>query len=163
MVYFVYARCRVAPMKKMSIPRLELLAALLCARLTTFVKTSLKLDNMKIYCYSDSTAVISWINSDPLKYKAFVANRITEIQELVPPVCWLHVPGLYNPADIASRGAMASELMSKDYWFNGPLWLREHEKFPNTDDIVLLIVEEEFLGDKEPSYCNISNFENYSN
>ena len=163
MVYFVYARCRVAPMKKMSIPRLELLAALLCARITTFVKTSLRLDNIKIYCYSDSTAIISWINSDPLKYKAFVANRITEIQELVPPVYWLHVPGAYNPADIASRGAMASELMSNDYWFKGPSWLRQHEKFPKSDDVALLIVEEELLGIKEPSYCNIFNFENCSN
>ena len=94
MVYFVDARSRVAPMKKMSIPRLELLAALLCARLIEFVRTSLRLDNIKIYCYSDSTAIISWINSDPLQYKAFVANRLTEIQELVPPVCWLHVPGV---------------------------------------------------------------------
>ena len=163
MVYFVDARSRVAPMKKMSIPRLELLAALLCARLIEFVRTSLRLDNIKIYCYSDSTAIISWINSDPLQYKAFVANRLTEIQELVPPVCWLHVPGVYNPADIASRGAMASELTSSDYWFKGPSWLSQYVKFPKTDDVALLIVEEEFLEKSglAPN-SNIFNFESSS-
>ena len=163
-VYLVDARSRVAPMKRMSIPRLELLASLLCARLVDFVRTSLRLRNIKVYCYSDSTACISWIKGDPLQYKAFVANRLTEIQELVPPICWQHVPGVYNPADIASRGLMASELVNCEYWFKGPTWLSQHEIFPYAYEVSLLTADIELL---EGNNCyhpiNIFKFENCSN
>ena len=167
-VYLVDARSRVAPMKRVSIPRLELLSSLLCARLVDFVKTSLKLNNVKIYCYSDSTACIDWIKGDPLQYKPFVANRLTEILELVPPVCWQHVPGVCNPADIASRGLMASELVKCEYWFRGPSWLRQHETFPhetfpNAYEVSLLTIETELLeGKVNDSNNNIFNFENSS-
>ena len=163
-VYLVAARSRVAPMKRVSIPRLELLSSLLCARLVDFVKTSLRLSNVKIYCYSDSTACISWIKGDPLQYKAFVANRLTEIQELVPPICWQHVPGVCNPADIASRGLMASELVNCEYWFRGPSWLSQHETFPHAYEVSLLITETELLNGRlnESNNNNIFNFEKHS-
>ena len=114
------ARSRVAPIKKVSLPRLELLSALVCARLTEFVQTSLKLGNVKRFCYTDSQVTLFWIKGDALRFKTFIANRVSEIQGLVPPSCWQHCPGRYNPADIASRGLMASELKSSSTWFKGP-------------------------------------------
>ena len=73
------SRARVAPLKKVSLPRLELLSALICARLTDFVHSSLKLGNVKKYCYSDSEVSLFWIKGDPLRFKTFIANRASEI------------------------------------------------------------------------------------
>ena len=127
-VSFVTARSRVAPLKKVSLPRLELLGALMCARLVVYVKDALKLNNAKIFCYTDNETCLAWINNDPLRFKTFVANRTSEIQSLVPPKYWQHVSGVLNPADIASRGLMASELAISEMWLKGPEFLRLHDK-----------------------------------
>ena len=129
------ARSRVAPIKKVSLPRLELLSALVCARLMDFVQTSLKLGKVKRFCYTDSQVALFWIKGDALRFKTFIANRVSEIQGLVPPSCWQHCPGRYNPADIASRGLMASELKSCDTWFEGPAWLGMYAKIPYSEEV----------------------------
>ena len=157
------ARSRVAPIKKVSLPRLELLSALVCARLTEFVQTSLKLGNVKRFCYTDSQVTLFWIKGDALRFKTFIANRVSEIQGLVPPSCWQHCPGRYNPADIASRGLMASELKSSNTWFKGPAWLGMYDKIPNSDEV------SPSLNDLQLTCfnaCNISklfNFDRFSN
>ncbi|KAK3878755.1 hypothetical protein Pcinc_016567 [Petrolisthes cinctipes] len=121
-VSFVMSRGRVSPIKSVTLPRLELIGALLCARLVTFVESTLHI-NVPVCCWTDSTVTLSWIKGEPLKWKSFVRNRVSEIQELTSPSNWRHCPGRDNPADLISRGALAEHLMSSELWLNGPAWL----------------------------------------
>ena len=157
------ARSRVAPLKKVSLPRLELLSALVCARLTDFVHTSLKLGNVKKFCYSDSEISLFWIKGDPLRFKTFIANRVSEIQGLVPPSNWQHCPGRYNPADIASRGLMASELKSCDTWFKGPAWLSIYAQIPYSEEVPPIPLELQLNCFTVFNFPKVFNFERFSN
>ena len=123
-VSLVISKGKVAPIKKVTLPRLELLAALLCARLLTFVRKALKLPaDVRYRCWTDSMVTLGWIQSDPSKWKMFVANRTTEIQGLTNPACWFHCPGKENPADLVSRGMFAEDLVTSKFWLEGPEWL----------------------------------------
>ena len=122
----VISRARVAPLKIQSLPKLELMAALLCARMIKFVKHSLKLsDDTKLCCYTDSQATLAWIKGEPHRWKTFIANRVVQIQELTDPADWKFVSGIQNPADLVTRGISAKELMDSEYWLIGPPFLRE--------------------------------------
>ncbi|KAJ8030134.1 Fatty acid synthase [Holothuria leucospilota] len=123
---FVMARSRVAPIKKVTLPRLELLGALLTARTVGFVMKALSL-SVTYKCWTDSMVALSWIKGDPSKYKTFVGNRVREIHQIVDPSCWNHCPGKGNPADLITRGAFAHQLVKSKHWFEGPDWLQESE------------------------------------
>ena len=132
---FVCAKSRVAPVKKLTLPRLELMAALIASRLATFVKDSLRLSQANIFAYTDSTITLSWIKGDAMKYKTFICNRIVEIQQNIPKECWFHCPGAENPADFASRGTLGAELMNKrEFWLYGPQFLKTHHIYPQTNE-----------------------------
>ena len=129
-VSFVVSKARVAPVKKVSLPRLELLAALITARLLVHVMKALGLSQAKHVCYSDSQVALCWIRSSSSRWKTYVANRVTEIQQLTNPSVWRHCPGVDNPADAASRGTFMKDLMSTSLWLQGPGWLTSGE-FPD--------------------------------
>ena len=119
----VMSKARVAPVKAMTIPRLELLGSLLCARLVSFVHKALKRPDVSIRCWTDSMVALCWIRGSPSKWKQFVANRVREIQDLTDPSQWFHCCGELNPADLVSRGLGAEELMSSELWMKGPEFL----------------------------------------
>jgi hypothetical protein len=123
-VSIISSKTRVAPAKQISLPRLELSGALLLAELMTSVRNSIKIDFNSITAWSDSTVVLAWIKSHPSRWKTFVANRVTSIQNHLPYSCWNHVPGIENPADICSRGMNPSDLAQQSLWWNGPVWLQ---------------------------------------
>ncbi|XP_055904752.1 uncharacterized protein LOC129940431 [Eupeodes corollae] len=121
------AKTKVAPLKKITVPCLELNGALLASKVASKVLDTLQLPSITIYCWSDSKTTLSWIRSNPGKHKQYVANRITKIQELTTIDCWRYVPTKSNPADIASRGVYPSQLHSLDLWWSGPTWLQKDE------------------------------------
>lgn len=149
MIRLLAGKSKVTPLKPLSIPRLELSAALLLARLTVFVRESIYRTNISCYCWSDSTIVLTWVTQHPSRWKTFVANRVTEIQSLLPNVEWHHVPIDDNPADCALRGVFSDDLINHDLWWHGPPWLRfPTNKWPSHNNATLpkgICLEEKVL------------------
>lgn len=107
----------------MSIPRLELTAALMLVKCVVFVQKTLSLKTAPCYCWTDSTVILTWIKNHPSRWKSFVANRVYEIHNQLPNASWQHVPSASNPTDIASCGLSVSGLEACSLWWNGPEWL----------------------------------------
>ena len=124
----VCSKTRVAPLKELTIPGLELLSTVLLARLVNSVTEALSTELCleEPICYTDSMIAYHWIRGLDKGWRPFVQNRTNEIRKLVPPDRWRHCPGSSNPADIPSRGLTLSELANSHLWFHGPDWLVEH-------------------------------------
>ncbi|XP_051172241.1 uncharacterized protein LOC127288678 [Leptopilina boulardi] len=122
------SKSRVAPVQIISLPRLELCAAVLLTKLFKTVIKALKIEFKTVTFWSDSTIVLNWINKPPYKLETFEANRITEIQSVTRAGDWRHVSTTENPADVLSRGQLPSDFLTNQLWKHGPAWLRENEE-----------------------------------
>ena len=121
-VAFVFGKARVAPMKALTIPKLELQAALLAARLRNEVQRALTLQIDRTFKWTDSTTVLQWLHSLE-KQPVFVANCVAEILELTTTDEWYHVQSADNPADAGTRGLSAKTLLQSS-WLKGPEFLK---------------------------------------
>ena len=136
-VQLIASKTRVAPLKQQTIPRLELLAALILARLAARIKTTLEqcLVVSRIRCWTDSKNVLYWIKGKHKEWKQFVNHRVAEIRQLLPTDVWAHVSGVENPADLAPTGVNPLSLINNTLWWNGPTWISHQEAEQKVDDL----------------------------
>ena len=123
----VCSKSKVNSVVKLTLPKLELLAALILAWLMNTVKTALS-DEIphfeQVICWGDNTSALFWVKSTKShEYKQCVRNQVDEILDLTDRNMWRYCPISGNPADVGSRGQFPSELKRNFLWLNGPSWL----------------------------------------
>ena len=114
-VKFMASKTHVAPTKPITIPRLELLSALLLSWLIYNITKALEQEVLMLMpqCYTDSTVSLYWVLGTDKSWRPFVQNCVEEIRKLLPPDNWSHCAGKNNPADLPFRGLTpAQQLVS---------------------------------------------------
>lgn len=108
----IMSKTKVAPIKRLSIPRLELCGALIVTRLLNHVKNVFEIPLSDVFAWTDSSIVLNWLSGSPRRFKTYVGNRVSEIVDKIPPDRWNHVSSADNPADCASRGYFLRNCLS---------------------------------------------------
>jgi len=138
----VISRSRVAPVKSITLPKLELIAAVIATQLTKFVMESLQLstNHATIHLWSDSQVTLHWIYDikQTTPTKPFITNRVTEITQSFPASVWTYIPTDDNPADLLTRGISAQQLKSSQLWLHGPSWLICTDQWPTWSPMNML-------------------------
>ncbi|CAG2243206.1 unnamed protein product [Mytilus edulis] len=133
-------KARVTPRRLLTIPRLELSTAIVSIRISQLLKQELQYENITEWFWTDSNIVLGYIANDNRRFHIFVANRVQQIREHSSPTQWKYVDTKENPADVASRGASANDLVKNSNWFTGPkfLWtLQSFDADANKPDLSL--------------------------
>ncbi|XP_072048282.1 uncharacterized protein [Amphiura filiformis] len=136
---FLSAKARVRPLKKVTIPRLELTAAVTAVRVDCKLRNEWKKgsedEEIESHLWTDSMTVLKYIENETSRFHTFVANRVEEIREKSDPSQWHYVPSQENPADDCSRGLTIEKLLKSERWFNGPQFLwKPKSEWPTSPD-----------------------------
>ena len=134
----IMGKARVAPKMFASIPRLELVAAVLSVKISNMIKKELQLQELDEYCWTDSRVVFGYIANDTRTFKTFFANRVYMIQENSK-----YVPSKENPADDASRGMNFKKFVNINRWFQGPKFLWRPQSSWETSLVLVLLQPED--------------------
>nr|XP_041631713.1 uncharacterized protein LOC121502377 [Drosophila kikkawai]XP_041633461.1 uncharacterized protein LOC121503259 [Drosophila kikkawai] len=130
--HLLASKTRVAPVRSISIPRLELCGAVLLTELAASVISELPPKAYEIFYWTDSTIVLAWLGKPACTWTTFVANRVAKIEQRTNESKWGHVRSEDNPADLASRGVSPQELKDSTLWWHGPAWLPlKQEQWPS--------------------------------
>ncbi|KFD64474.1 hypothetical protein M514_23321 [Trichuris suis] len=130
-VSFLMARAKVAPLRHLTIPRLELQGAMLATRIASVIVRELRLKSDSVTFWTDSAVVLHSLNTTGRRLCTFVENRVSEIPDVTKISQWRFAPGKENPADVLSRGINPRRLKDT-HWFSGPALLgRCPEYWPN--------------------------------
>ena len=121
-------KSRVAPLKVLSTPRMELTAAVVSVNVANMLSKELHYENIEETYHTDSTVVLGYINNEARRFHTYVGNRVQYIRDRSDPKQWRHVAGELNPADEASRGLTPTELLHNHRWFHGPKFLWQEIK-----------------------------------
>ncbi|KAI2644915.1 hypothetical protein H4Q32_024954 [Labeo rohita] len=127
---FLMGKSRVAPLKRVTIPRLELTAAVVAVKVDKMLQQEMQVPLQQSVFWTDSTTVLKYIDSETARFKTFVANRISLIREATKPSQWKYVRTNENPADQANRGLKVKSLAQGGTWISGPDFLLHEKDWP---------------------------------
>ncbi|KAK7904466.1 hypothetical protein WMY93_017073 [Mugilogobius chulae] len=122
-VSFILGKARVTPIKAVTIPRLELTAAVLAVRVDLMLKSELKMELQESVFWTDSTSVLRYIRNEDKRFHTFVANRVSVIRDATEASQWKYIGSKENPADVASRGQKIVDFIKNSLWIHGPEYL----------------------------------------
>lgn len=125
-VGFVMGKAKLAAVPELTIPQLELCAAVLAVEMSELFKEELKIEVNRTVFYTDSKVVLGYISNQNRRFHVYVNNRVQRIKQSSLPDQWRYVPTEHNPADHGSRSVPAEKLASTS-WLYGPTFLLKNE------------------------------------
>ncbi|GFY60005.1 pro-Pol polyprotein [Trichonephila inaurata madagascariensis] len=151
-IEFFLFKQKVESLKDITIPRLELLACCIGARLTSSIRKAMNLEDIPSLYWTDSSTALYWIQHED-HWGTFVNNRVGGIRNLSSKEASKHLPGTCNPADLPSRGCSVQGFL-KSRWWEGPQWLKlPEEDWPVTVSQCNL---EEILKERKKGHCFVN-------
>lgn len=126
-IAFIMGKSRVAPMKTVTIPRMELVAATMASRMDVLWRKELHIKLQDSVFWTDSASVLKYIRNKTSRFKVFVANRVAEILKSSHQDQWRYVDTGSNPADAASRGVKVEKFLRDSAWVSAPHFLSQPE------------------------------------
>ncbi|XP_055643357.1 uncharacterized protein LOC129779730 [Toxorhynchites rutilus septentrionalis] len=148
-ITLVAAKSKVSPLKMLTIPRLELQAAVLGSRFLNSIISMHAIPVTKRFLWTDSATVLAWIRSDQRRYHQFVGFRTGEILSTTDVGEWRKVPSRLNVSDDATKWGSGPNISSDSRWFQGPdFLLLSEELWPGNNEIIEP-TEEEMV------FCNV--------
>ena len=107
------AKNHVAPLKCLTLPKLELLAAVVASRVANLIIDAVKLQDTPFYFWRDNQIALHWLASTKA-LPQFVSRSVREIKEAFPSTTWSYCPTRDNPADLLTHGVCFELLSSPD-------------------------------------------------